>query len=478
MAAIGSPRLFAGGASGTCCGMSLTDVRGVPVSTRSSGSLRRLQEALELVHLYRGDPVRALEGLLAEDPGCAMGWAALAGVLTTTTERGAELALTSAVTFGESVPGQNDRERGHLAAARAWLEGDFDGAVDRWGRLVVDYPRDLLALQLAHLGDFYLGRKQSLRDRPAQVIHAWDPDMPGYGSLLGMQAFGLEENGDYARAEGLGLEAVELEPRDVWAHHAVAHVYEMEGRVLEGIEWLTSGARHWSEGCSFAYHNFWHLALFHLDRGDLAAVLELYDQRIRPGDSKVALELVDASALLWRLHLAGANVRARFAQLAEAWRALAHDAYYAFNDVHAMMAFIGAGRQDDAQGLLARLSVRAEGQGTNARLTRDAGLPAAHALAAFGVEDWRTAADLLLRVRPRLLDFGGSDAQRDVFSLTAMEAALRGGDVRLARALASERVERRPSHRGSWELAARAAELAGTPDDAARARAERDALRY
>jgi hypothetical protein len=457
--------------------MSLTDVRGVPVSTKSSSSLRRLQEAMEEIHLYRGNPLVSLETLLAEDPGCAMGWATLAGLLTTTTERGTEPMLARAVSAGESIPHQNDRERGHLAAARAWLEGDFDGAVDRWGRVAVDHPRDLLAIQLAHLGDFYLGRKQALRDRPAQMLHAWDPEVPGYGTLLGMHAFGLEENGDYARAEGVGLEAVEIEPTDAWAHHAVAHVYEMEGRVLEGIEWLKSGARYWGEGSSFAFHNFWHLALFHLDRGDVENVLALYDQKIRPGEGKVALELVDASQLLWRLGLAGADVRARVSRLADDWMAFSQDVYYAFNDVHAMMALVGAGRDEEAEGLLARLTVRAEGGGTNARLTRDVGLPAARALVAFGGEDFRTAAEILVRLQPRVLAFGGSDAQRDLFALTALEAALRGRDTRLARALASERVERRPSHRASWELAARAAELDGTPDAAARARAERDALR-
>jgi hypothetical protein len=456
--------------------MGLTDVRGVPVSTHNPTSLRLLQEACEEIHLYRGNPVATLEGVLGEDPGFGMGWAALAGLLTTTTERSTETSLARAIDGGESVPGLNDRERGHLAAARSWLQGDFDGAVDRWGRLVVDQPRDLLALQLAHVGDFYLGRKTALRDRPAQALHAWDLDVPGYGLVLGMHAFGLEENGDRGRAEGTGLEAVELEPRDVWAHHAVAHVYEMEGRVREGIEWITSGATHWCDG-SFAYHNFWHLALLHLDRGEIPAVLTLYDTRIRRHDTSVALELVDASALLWRLSLLGIDVGDRFARLADRWRPLLDDGYYAFNDVHAMMALVGAGRTTEIERLLATMSERAQGPGSNARMLRDVGLPVARALFAFGRADYRTAAELLVRTRPYLPWFGGSDAQRDVFTLTTYEAAMRHGDKRLARALASERVDARPMNSLSWDLSARAADLAGDRDASSAARAERDSRR-
>ena len=53
--------------------------------------------------------------------------------------------------------------------------------------------------------------------------------MPYYGYLLGMGAFGLEEVGEYAEAEKMGRRAVEIEPRDGWAVHAVAHVMQMQG---------------------------------------------------------------------------------------------------------------------------------------------------------------------------------------------------------------------------------------------------------
>ena len=58
------------------------------------------------------------------------------------------------------------------------------------------------------------------------------------GFVRGMQAFGLEESGDYGAAEAAGLHAVEVNPDDVWAVHAVVHVREMQGRVDDGIRFL------------------------------------------------------------------------------------------------------------------------------------------------------------------------------------------------------------------------------------------------
>src|SRR3546814_2814556 len=145
-----------------------------------------------------------------------------------------------------------------MAAARAWLDGDFECALDADGKVAFDYPGDSLALQLGHLGDFYLGRSAMLRDRIAQALPAWDKDVPGYGYLLGMHAVGLEEMGDYRRAEETGRGAIDANPRDPWAVHAVAHVMEMQGRLADGVRWLTERTDDWAPDNGFAFHNWWH----------------------------------------------------------------------------------------------------------------------------------------------------------------------------------------------------------------------------
>jgi Flp pilus assembly protein TadD len=73
--------------------------------------------------------------------------------------------------------------------------------------------------------------------------------------------------------------------------------------------------------------------------------------------------------------------------------------------------------------------------------------------------------------------FGGSHAQRDVLSLTLIEAALRSGQGRLARALMAERTALKPTSPDNWVTTARALDLLGEKEEAERARAQATSLR-
>jgi tetratricopeptide (TPR) repeat protein len=451
--------------------MALKDRRGLDVSTRTPRSLERFEHALELTASYFIDPLAAVNEAIADDPHCAIAHCLRAALAVTSSERGALPLIAESVAAIEDPRARaNDRERRHAAAARTWSEGDFLGAVTQYGRIAVDYPRDQLAIQVAHIGDFFLGQSTMLRDRIAQVLPHWSPAVPGYGYVLGMHAFGLEETGQYERAEDTGRRALEANARDPWAVHAVAHVMEMQGRLRDGIDWLTSRAPDWSVDNAFAYHNWWHLALHHLDLGEYERVLELYDQRIRRADSGVALEMIDASAMLWRLTLRGVDVGTRWASLAQSWEPIAGEAFYAFNDAHAVMAFVGSGDTARTQATIASLERAAAGPGTNATMTRDVGLPLARGFAAFGRGEYAQAVEHLLPVRGHAQRFGGSHAQRDLVSLTLLESALRAGDGSLARAVAAERTDAKPASPFNWYVTARALDMQGLGDEAKRAR--------
>jgi tetratricopeptide (TPR) repeat protein len=437
--------------------MSLTDIRGCPVSTDNPDALAAYEGAVELLHGYFGNPLAAIDAALDRDPGFVMGQCLRAALAVMAAEKAALPILATSVQAAEAAAGgANARERGHIAAARAWLDGDLERAVALYGAVLFDYPRDSLAVQVSQVADFYLGHTAMLRDRIARVLPAWDEGVPGYSYILGMHAFGLEETGDYGRAEAAGRRAIELQPRDPWAAHAVAHVMEMQGRTADGIEWLNATSPHWSPDNGFAYHNWWHLALFHLDRGEIDRVLALYDGAVRPRPSTVVLEMIDASALLWRLHLRGVDVGERWAELAGAWDSAAEGAYYAFNDVHATMALVGAGREQDALNALARVERRAGEGGTNGMMCRDVAVPLCRGLIAFGRGDWRRAVEAMLEAQPIAHRFGGSHAQRDVIALTAIEAALRGGQQGVARALAAERLALKPDSPANRMLLRRA----------------------
>ena len=188
----------------------------------------------------------------------------------------------------------DERERAHLGAARALTHGRWQEAGLRLEDLSVRFPRDALALQVGHQIDFFRGDSRMLRDRIARALPAWDPGVPGWHAVLGMHAFGLEETGDYAAAEAQGRRSVELEPRDSWAWHAVAHVHEMRNAPRDGIAWLEPARGTWSNGSFLGTHNTWHLALYYLELDRYDDVLRLYDEAIGGTGSAVVLDLIDA----------------------------------------------------------------------------------------------------------------------------------------------------------------------------------------
>jgi tetratricopeptide (TPR) repeat protein len=425
--------------------MRLIDQLGNPVSVRNRIALDLYDQAVTQFAFYRTDPIATIDEALANDPTFIMGHCFKAGLLATSSERGCEAGIAEALAAAERHVGHAlERERMHLNAARAWLNRDFPGAAKLYGDICAEYPRDFLALQIAHLMDFLLGHASMLRDRPAQVLPAWSASDPLRGVILGMHAFGLEECGAYDDAEALGRRAIELNPADIWAVHAAIHVFEMRGRARAGIEFIKETAPAWSEHNFFAFHNWWHLALFHLDEGNCDAALAVYDTRVRPSPSRVAGEMVDASAMLWRLRLRGVDVGDRWTELAQSWEALGDDGYYAFNDVHALMAFLATGNQRNARRILDGVEAAARRKETNAMMSREVGLPVARALSAFEGQDFEISIDELQRVRPFAHRYGGSHAQRDLLQLTATEAALRAGRRPLARALIAERLSLKP----------------------------------
>jgi hypothetical protein len=283
------------------------------------------------------------------------------------------------------------------------------------------------------------------------VLPHWNASHPGYSFILGMQAFGLEECNQYPQAEEVGRRALSIEPKDAWAVHAVTHVMEMQGRIDDGIRWLESRTADWVPDNGFAFHNWWHLALFYLDRGKIGNVLSLYDSRIHPAPLDYSLQLLDATALLWRLHLERADIGDRAQAVADKWasRLDIERGYYAFNDFHAMMAFVLAGRDREADRLIEDLEWTIKnGSGTNVMMTRDVGLPLCRAIREFGEEQYGNTVALIEPVRDTANRFGGSHAQRDVLTLTMIEAAIRGGQHRRAQHYIAERTTLRPG--GEW----------------------------
>ena len=420
----------------------MKDTVGYEVSGAGAQSLGALEQGLHELRCYIGDPVATVERALADSPEFVMGHV-LKGYLHLLGTEPVGLPVARAAHQAALALPANDRVRRHLQAIDHLTAGCWRAAGRVLEDLSMEYPRDALALQAGHTIDFFTGDSRMLRDRIARALPVWGRGGTGYHAVLGMHAFCLEETGDYARAEAQGRLSVELEPRDGWGQHAVAHVMEMQGRRREGAAWMRDNPDAWSRESFFAVHNWWHLALFHLGLDEIDEVLALFDGPIYGKTSPVILEMVDASALLWRLYLRGVDVGNRWNTVADRWEPVASAGNYAFNDMHAMMAFVGAGRDSAAKAVLEAQQAAMDGSGDNAAFTREVGHAATRAIRAFGDGNYAGTVELLRPVRSYAHRFGGSHAQRDLIDLTLIEAAARSGQDRLAAALLAERAVRK-----------------------------------
>jgi len=317
------------------------------------------------------------------------------------------------------------REGLHVAAVGAALADDFETFGTLLGELLRRYPRDVLALQVGHALDYATGDTEGMGARISAVLPAWGEEVPGYHAVLAMHAFSLVERAQFEAAADQGLRALELDPKDARAHHALTHGYEMTGNAAAGARWMRDRRAFWAVDTVAATHCWWHWGLFHLAQGEVEAALSLYDRRVRVGRSADIADMIDASALLWRIQLLDVDVGGRWLELAQAWWQHIADSYCTFTDLHAMLALVGAGDWSNANRLeraLLRHHLLPTRYGETTRLV---GLPACRALIAFGRGDYVRTIKLLGGIPNFARRIGGSQAQRDLLYLTLLEAIRR-----------------------------------------------------
>lgn len=427
----------------------LLDQWSVPVATGDLAALDSFNAAVEGLLSLSGDPEARAKEAVARAPEFALARIFLAYLgLYASTSQGNAAANAALAGLDLQAGALGERERIHVRAAHQWAAGELEAATIAWEEALRLNPRDLLALKLAQDVYFFLGDQRNLRDSPARVLGAWRKGDSGWGYLQGIYAFGLEESGAYGQAEERAHAALAVNSGDVWAVHAAAHVFEMQGRQEEGVAFLGRTAKDWQESY-FAVHNWWHHGLFHIELCDFDAVLDLYDNRIRLNRSDVWLDLVDAASLLWRLSLYGIDLGERPNELASTLEALSRDTNYIFNDWHRVMVNGLTGRHDLSEVVLKN---QENAWGTNRRVGSTVGVALLEAFDSFAFGEFERSTSLLFSLRPRAHALGGSHAQRDVIDLTLLAAASAAGDAPLVRALVSERDSRKPTASTSTKL--------------------------
>ena len=420
----------------------LRDAHGLAVTTASEAAVRAYDHAIEGYLGYRFDTPQRLGALLEADAEfglahCLKGYFAMLAYKQAAVPVAEEAAAQATRLTTHATP----RERTHVGALQAWIAGEPDRAVAIWEQILREHPRDILAFRLAHFVNFWLGRPDLMLASVLGVEREWSDELPGYGAILGCRCFAHEECGHYTEAEAAGRAAIERDPGDLWAAHGVAHVLEMQGRRGEGIAWIDSLAGNWEPANNLRHHLWWHAAMFHLEHGDTARVLALYDTQFRNLRSKVTeaqpdlyIDVQNAASMLFRLQRHGVDVGDRWIELADKAEARIGDCQSAFTLPHWMMALAATGRDAAAQRMLEAMHGFAQRPGINASLVARFALPVCEAVLAHARGEHARAVTAMRPALTGMYRLGGSHAQQDVLEQLYLDSAMQAelkDDVRL-----------------------------------------------
>uniref|UniRef100_A0A0B7A801 Tetratricopeptide repeat protein 38 n=1 Tax=Arion vulgaris TaxID=1028688 RepID=A0A0B7A801_9EUPU len=390
-----------------------------------------------------------LEKLKAADPDFVMGHVVSNGLELLGTGRNTKLDADLAADIYRMVNLADlveitYREKQHITALKLWAQGSTDQACSVWEEILVDHPNDILALKFAHDTYFYLGYSYQIRDSVARVLPYWNSTTPLYGYVLGMHSFGLEETNLYTEAETVARKALSINPRDAWATHTLCHVMEMTGRQYEGIHMMEK-SDYWKTCGMLACHNHWHWSLYYIEIGDYESALSLFDEEIsrRATMSGSMLDIVDVCSLLYRLEMEGVDIDNRWDNVFNACSNHLNDHILAFNDIHFLMACLGANRKQAVTDMMKSIQdYISEGHGTNKEVTAEVGDALLKAFLAYNDGEFSTAVEYVNPIRYKVNMIGGSHAQRDLVNLFLIQAAIKSHKKehhRLARALVNER---------------------------------------
>ncbi|MGV6800879.1 MAG: tetratricopeptide repeat protein [bacterium] len=317
------------------------------------------------------------------------------------------------------------REQLYCAATEAWADRHYKKALQLFEQIALAYPADLIALKWGQYHAFNLGDQHALM-RFGTIAASTFPDAP---YVHGMLAFALEQNHQIKEAETAARRATEIAIDDAWAHHAIAHVMETEGRPQDGIDWLSKCSHIWdSKGIFIREHNWWHMALFHLSLGDHQGALEIFDTQLWGAWPEFPQEQIGASSMLWRMELAGMTVGQRWQPVLEKVREHAGEMVLPFHELHYLFALTHAENPDEASHHYNIMVQASEHKSGDDKISWEkAALPTAKAIIAFANKDYETTYSTLMQAAPFLPLIGGSHAQRAIFSKTMETAQNRAG---------------------------------------------------
>ncbi len=422
--------------------MPLADAYGLPVTAASRAAVDRYDRGVHALLAFGADTLSDFRAALDLDPEFALARAGLAVALYLDEKiPEGRAAMDDAMRTAPALP---ERERRHLEALALWVGGRGNEAIDVITAILAEHPRDVVLLQRLYFIYFWQGRSTDMLALTTSVLPAFESESHAHG----LHAFSLEENRRFDEALALAERAMTANPKDAWAVHAMAHVHYERGEHARGVEALPPRIHPCDHLGYFKNHLLWHLALMHLADGRYERVHRMFESVFGDLAITAGSDLQDGVALAWRLDLFGHPDPRRWAHLGAAARRWLDLPLLLFHDVHVGMALAAAGDWTAAELQLDRLRERSKK--TRNRTLPDVVVPLLEGLHAYARADYGAAVDRIAPIEGRIVEVGGSHAQREVFHDTVVAAALRGELYDRARPLLSARLAKRSNPGHYW----------------------------
>lgn len=391
--------------------MSLQQLDDAPVASSRAASVTTWHQAwADTVH-FVGDPFAALDDANVNDDLFAMGsiYCATYRILGGAPLDAPELLVDLDRARRRAT---DQREMQHLEALNQLAAGNFSDAAATWDTLP---SGDFAAVRFAH--DVYLhvgevDRRVASSER-AMAHFGLTTSRPYVAS---QHAFALEEAGAYDEAEAMAWSSLDADPMELWALHALAHVYESTDDQDAAISLLEGRADTWTAQDGLAIHIHWHHALRMIVAGEFDRALQLFD-RLEP-ETTTPFRLSDVSSLLWRLEHAGADVGDRWNTVADRLAERPERHASGFLDLHMALAFQRVPDHEAASAFFDGVTAsHADDPSENGDIFRKVVTPLVEAIRLIG-SDPAQSASLIDGVADQSHRIGGSIAQRDLITIT------------------------------------------------------------
>jgi len=319
-----------------------------------------------------------------------------------------------------TIQSANEREKLFLSSLESWFEGRIEEGAQKLERLIKEWPEDLISAKVLEFF-YYMRGQQYSGARFLKAMETIYEQNKNSGYFLSSYSFATELCGNYEKAGDLAERAVEIEEINPWAHHTLSHVLLKRGDITSGIKILKDYEYIWDRsGQAISSHNYWHLALMHLEKLEYDKALPFLNSQILREKPYTVIQHLDSISLLWRLEMGGFEVPI------ELWKSISNivienssDAYIPFNSAHYIYALARAEKKDELSRSLSAIKESVSKKNGHERdVWEKTGLPLLEACKSYATENYALSARVLKPVINNVMMVGGSDAQVDLFRQT------------------------------------------------------------